>query len=298
MLIIFIRFIKIQINFYYMKRNLQFLKNNLCMTALLLAGSTFAQVNSFPWLETFEDTSPTQTQWVCEYISGTNSSVTNGLFWSIKSTTSVGYNSSTGPYQGSKMAVFDTRSHSRDAIARFISPILDLSSSTGVTLDFYYRNMVWGSDQNELKVYYRTSSTSPWVLITTFNTNVPTFTNSGVINLPNLSSTYQIALEGVGKYGYGLDVDNLQITESTLSTHESTTKSVLSLAPNPAKDILNIKTNVPISEYIIFDLNGKKVMTSNNMGDFIDIEKLKSGMYILQTKDKNGNVNDQKFIKQ
>jgi len=68
----------------------------LLFSLVLISGLSNAQVNSFPWMETFEDASPTQSQWVCEYVAGTNSSVPSGLFWSIKTTTSVGYYRLTG----------------------------------------------------------------------------------------------------------------------------------------------------------------------------------------------------------
>lgn len=259
-----------------------------------------AQVSSFPWTETFEDASPTSSQWVCEYISGTNSSVTSGLFWSIKGTTSVGYYGSTGPYQGSKMAVFDTRSHSRDAIARFVSPVMNLSGVSNPKLDFYYRNLNWGADQNELKIYYRTSSTGTWTLVTTFNTSIATWTNSGEITLPNPSATYQIALEGVGKYGYGLDVDNLIVKNGTLSTSEiDKQKNIIKIYPNPTSDFVNIKSEKKISEVSIFDLTGKIInQTKEENNDLkIPVHHLPSGTYILQIKNSEGILSSQKFIR-
>lgn len=278
------------------------LKNDFMKkTLLLLSFASFlsnAQVSSFPWTETFEDASATSSQWVCEYISGTNSSVPSGLFWSIKTTTSVGYYTSTGAYQGSKMAVFDTRSHSRDALARFISPVMNLSGVSNPKLDFYYRNMVWGSDQNELKIYYRTSATGTWTLITTFNTNVATWTNSGEITLPSPSATYQIALEGVAKYGYGLDVDNLKVNSANLSVSDVDAKSSeLSVFPNPVSDVLNIKTKLKIAEFTISDVSGKNVKTGLSGSNQVSVRDLKSGMYFLTIKYSDGQVATSKFIK-
>jgi len=261
---------------------------------------TNAQVTTFPWTETFEDTSTTSSQWVCEYVSGTNSSVPSGLFWTIKTTTSVGYYSSAGAYQGSKMAVFDTRSHTRDGIAKFISPVMNLTGVSNPKLDFYYRNMLWGSDQNELKIYYRTSTSGSWTLITTFNTNVTTWANSGEIVLPNPSATYQIALEGVAKYGYGLDVDNLIVKSGTLSTSEiEKQRNTFKVYPNPTSDFVQIKSEKRISEVSIFDFTGKQVSLSkeDNSEVKIPVHHLASGIYIIQIKDNEGITNSQKFIK-
>ena len=259
-----------------------------------------AQVTSFPWTETFEDSSPTSTQWVCEYISGSNSSVPSGLFWSIKSATSVGYYSINGPHLGTKMAVFDTRSHSRDAKARFVSPVINLSSVQNPKLNFYYRNMTWGNDQNELKIFYRTSAIGTWNLITTFNTNVPTWANSGEITLPEPSSTYQIALEGLGMYGYGLDVDDLVVKDGVLSTYDiDKQKTSISIYPNPASDFLHIKSEKSISEVSIFDSTGKQIsrIKEKNSEAKIPVHYLNSGIYLIQIKNSEGIVSKQKFIK-
>lgn len=260
---------------------------------------SYAQVTTFPWVETFEDSSPTSTQWICEYIGGTNTNVPSGVFWSIKGTTSVGYISSTAPYQGAKMAVFDTRSHTRDAVAKFISPVIDLTNVTNPKLDFYYRNLKWGTDQNLLNIYYRTSNTSPWVLITTFNTSIPTWANSGEITLPNPSATYQIALEGVAMYGYGLDVDNLEVKEGVLSTPNRDKKLNVTVFPNPTSDYLVIKSEKIISEISIFDPTGKQISKSahGNTESQISVRHLPTGVYMIQVKDIEGVVTSQKFIR-
>jgi hypothetical protein len=69
----------------------------LLYSLLFTAAFTSAQVTSYPWTETFEDASATSSQWTCQYIAGTNTSVPSGLFWAIQATTSVGYYGVTGP---------------------------------------------------------------------------------------------------------------------------------------------------------------------------------------------------------
>lgn len=269
------------------------------LPSLLFASALInAQVTTFPWTETFEDASPTSSQWVCEYIAGTNSFVPSGIFWTIKTTTSVGYYSSPGAYQGSKMAVFDTRSHSRDAVARFISPVMDLSGISNPTLDFYYRNMEWGGDQNVLNIYYRTSSSGAWTLITSFDTNVPSWINSGIINLPNPSSTYQIALEGAADYGYGLDIDDLKVSSATLGvSNVSSETSKLKIFPNPASDVLNIHSKENIAEIIVLDSSGKTIKMESGSNNQIPVQHLSTGIYFITVKYSNGTTNTSKFIK-
>jgi len=273
--------------------------NKLLYFFLFTTVLSSAQVTSYPWTETFEDSSPTSSQWTCQYISGTNSSVPSGLFWAIQTTTSVGYYGATGAYQGSKMAVFDTRSHSRDAVARFISPVMNLSSVSNPSLDFYYRNMLWGSDQNILNIYYRTSSSGSWTLITSFNSNISSWTNSGAVSLPNPSSTYQIALEGVAKYGYSLDVDNLKVSSASLSVSEVRKTPVeLKISPNPVSDILTITSKENIADVTIHDTSGKLMKTENrNSNTQISVRGLKTGVYFISVKYTDGTSSSSRFIK-
>ncbi len=265
-----------------MKKKLQLFSKKWFLLVGLAGSLSTAQVSTFPWMETFEDTSSTSSQWICQYISGTNSNVPNGLFWSIKTVTSVGYYNSTGPYQGAKMAVFDTRSHS-NGTARFISPIMDLTVISSPVLDFYYRNMIWDDDQNVLRIFYRISQQDPWVLITSFNSNQPSWINSGNISLPNPSATYQIALEGEAHYGYGLDVDNLQVT-GVLSISGVNPKLDFKVYPNPVKDILNISYTQNITNIEVYNLLGQKVATkavNTNQGQ-VGMSHLASGTYLVK----------------
>lgn len=197
------------------------------------------------------------------------------------------------------MAVFDTRSHPRDGIARFISPVMDLSSTSNPSLDFYYRNMIWGSDQNILNIYYRTSASGSWTLITSFNTNISSWTNSGAISLPNPSATYQIALEGVAKYGYGLDVDNLKVSSASLAVSEiNRTPLELKISPNPVSDILHINSKENITEVMIHDSSGKLIkIENNNSKNQVSVRILKTGIYFITVKYSDGTNSSSKFIK-
>jgi len=55
----------------------------------------------------------------------------------------------------------------------------------------------------------------------------------------------------------------------------------LSLYPNPAKDILSIKTKEPVKKIEIFDINGRIVKASSDINNKIDISNLKVGNYLI-----------------
>jgi len=94
---------------------------------------------------------------------------------------------------------------------------------------------------------------------------------------------------------------SLTIVESSspLGT-ASFTSSAFSLYPNPARDVLNIKTNdnIIMKSAQVFDINGRKVMTSTVANDAVNVEKLTTGTYVLLLTDENGKEYSQKFLKE
>lgn len=262
----------------------------LSISFVLLGTLLNAQVTTFPWTETFEASSPTAAAWTQVYESGTQD-------WRNVATAYYGY--STGAYQGSLMAEFDITSFDGDA-TKYISPVLNLSSVSNPVLEFFYRNKDWGGDQNELKVYYRTSTTGAWTLITTFNSSIADWTNSGSLPLPSPSATYQIALEGVAWYGCSINVDDVLVKSATLSTSElNKQKNTFKVYPNPASEFINIKSEKRISEILIFDVAGKQIdhIKSDGVEVKIPVSHLPEGTYIIQTKTSEGLLTSQKFIK-
>lgn len=93
---------------------------------------------------------------------------------------------------------------------KLISPVLNLSSFSGVTLSFWHTQARWQPDQDELRVYYRTTSGGAWVLLASYTASITSWT-SRTLNLPNLSATYQVAFEGDAQYGHGVCIDDIAI---------------------------------------------------------------------------------------
>ena len=83
----------------------------------------------------------------------------------------------------------------------------------------------------------------------------------------------------------------------SLSTVDISKKQIV-IYPNPVKDILNIKTDEPISGYEIYSLDGRKLTTENNVNNFkVDVSHLTKGDYLIKIKSK-GKEQTAKFIKQ
>lgn len=247
-----------------------------------------AQVTSFPWTETFETDSPTAGEWTQIYESGNKQ-------WSIVQTAYTGY--TTGPYAGSRMAQFDITAFN-SSTTKYVSPVLNLSSATSPTLEFYFRNKAWDSDQNEINVYYRTSTSGAWTLISNYNTSIDDWTTSGVLPLPSPSATYQVAIEGVALYGRSINVDNVTVNSGTLSTSEVKLKpSEIRISPNPVSSILTINSKDKVTEITIHDASGKIIKTENISNNETSVENLKSGVYFITAKNANGTSSTSKFIK-
>ncbi len=139
-------------------------------------------LTSFSWTETFEDNSPTRVSWAQQQVSGFK-------VWSVATGSSDG--SITSAYRGTRNARF-TASAGGPYITRLVSPVLDLSNLINPELSFWYGQQSWFGDQNELKVYYRTSPVAAWVQIFHDAKERSSWTYKK-LTLPNPSATYQIA---------------------------------------------------------------------------------------------------------
>lgn len=84
--------------------------------------------------------------------------------------------------------------------------------------------------------------------------------------------------------------DDLGISSSKIST-------AAQLYPNPVKDNLHIKTNKTLSSYTIFDMNGKRILSEKLSGKTVNVAQLRSGQYILQWINIDGNSETAPFIK-
>jgi len=97
---------------------------------------------------------------------------------------------------------------------KLITPVFNLTGYTNVQLTFWLFMQKWVNDQDELTVYYRTSATGSWISLQNYNTSITTWTQQ-TISLTTTSAEFQLAFEGNAKYGYGVCIDDIQITGSS-----------------------------------------------------------------------------------
>jgi hypothetical protein len=85
-------------------------------------------------------------------------------------------------------------------------------------------------------------------------------------------------------------------SETYVGLDEPVKHVLLEISPNPADNMINLRTNSKIEKIEIINLSGAVVQTENNTTN-IDISRLKPGMYLLKAKS-NAGVETGKFIKQ
>lgn len=162
-----------------------------------------AAITSFPWTEDFEDSGAAPSDWSESLVSGST-------YWQFVSGNN-GSNPSSA-HGGSFNACFRDYDTGTDK-SKLITPPLDFTGIGGATLSFWYYNELWTPDQDEFKIFYKTSSTGSWTQIgATYNANVSQWTEVQ-IDLPSLSNDYYIAFEGNALYGYGVCIDDITIAK-------------------------------------------------------------------------------------
>ncbi|AXT21165.1 T9SS C-terminal target domain-containing protein [Flavobacteriaceae bacterium AU392] len=82
----------------------------------------------------------------------------------------------------------------------------------------------------------------------------------------------------------------------TLSTSEFSNNELISIYPNPARDLIHINTRSQIDKMNIYDLNGRLIKSYFPTSNSIDIAEINPGMYLMVYVI-NGTTNTKKVIK-
>lgn len=120
------------------------------------------------------------------------------------------------PKSGSGMAYFQIDSYA-GPVTKLVSTSMDLSGATSPELKFSFTQADWSGDQDELKVFYKTSAAGTWTQIAHYTGNVPTWADV-TLALPGGSSDYYVAFEGTANYGFGITIDDVSVEDVTLGT--------------------------------------------------------------------------------
>ncbi|MCL2073809.1 MAG: T9SS type A sorting domain-containing protein [Marinilabiliaceae bacterium] len=174
-------------------------------------------IDTFPYSESFEHNGTNLPAcWSQEFVAGSSS-------WKIVP-------SSGGKPYTVQGGVFKARLYGelleQGDITKLIMPPIDLSGGGNPTLKFWHTQMEWWGSQDILKVFYKTSLNSNWILLAEYSNNVADWTER-VIGLPNGTADYYIAFEGTIDYARGIQLDGITIEG------ESIQKYTVAVSSNP-----------------------------------------------------------------
>lgn len=150
--------------------------------------------------EGFESDGAIPTGWTIEYVTGSTE-------WSFRDGGEEGHppSANSGEYNA---CFYSTSGNS----TKLVSPPMEfVEGARDAKLIFWHCMEGWLGDQDELRVYYRTSSGGSWILLREYTNSVGSWTRRA-ISLPNPGSAYYVAFEGAGYFGYGVCVDDIEIS--------------------------------------------------------------------------------------
>ncbi|MBK9355934.1 MAG: hypothetical protein IPN08_00835 [Bacteroidales bacterium] len=162
-------------------------------------------ITSYPWTEGFENGGVIPGCWTQERVAS------SGIDWTF--ITGSGNSHPAAAHGGTYNACLKDATGT-DNKTRLITPTLNLSGLSNPVLTFWHTQAVWSGDQDQLIVYYKTSSGGTWTAIGTYTASITTWTME-TINLPGGSADYYIAFEGNAKYGYGVCLDDVAVNGSS-----------------------------------------------------------------------------------
>jgi sugar lactone lactonase YvrE len=180
-----------------------------------------------------------------------------------------------------------------DGDADGIGTAAQFSSIWGVAVDFSGNILV--SDTGNTRIRKITASG----VVSTLAGSTAGFAD-GIGNAAQFESPWGLAADAAGNI-YVADANNnliRKITSTLLGISEFSDTS-LKLYPNPTYSLINIQTsnNVVLDKIIITDLTGKTVMEQTQNTNQVSVEKLATGVYILNGYSE-GNKFQEKFIKE
>ncbi|MBO6052059.1 MAG: choice-of-anchor J domain-containing protein [Bacteroidales bacterium] len=178
----------------------------------------------------------------------------------------------TGAHSGSHN--FLITSDSYDGTAKLITPQLDLTNvGPSVHLSFWHLQRSWVGDNDGLKVYYRTSELSSWVLLASYTDAIENWTEENLA-LPNITADYQIAFDFQAGWGKGVAIDDIRIEAPASCSH------VMNLTATPASNSVLLEwtdTQNTGATYTVYNANSGNVLATNCSGNSYVVTGLTPG---------------------
>ena len=125
------------------------------------------------------------------------------------------------PHEGSGNMYFSTLVSTVGDTTMLVSQAFSNSGVSNSLFTFWHQQKDFNGNNNELKVYYRLTTTSPWILLEAYTTAFDNWTEE-LIMLPQTSATIQLGFEAILKggsssQGVALDIVSIMYLSNTCS---------------------------------------------------------------------------------
>lgn len=173
--------------------------------AVSAAGRTAHPV---PVTENFENGGVRPSAWTEEFLSGS-------LPWAFQGG---GHKNRPARAHGGSYNAFLFVADYSSPRTRLITPAIDFGTQTrNAQLTFWHCMQEWAGDQDYLSVYYQAAPDQDWILLAHYSNTVSAWTQR-TLTLPMPGSASRIGFDGFANYGYGVCVDDVQVSgESRLT---------------------------------------------------------------------------------
>lgn len=162
--------------------------------------TTRCEAQLLPFTEGFEDTDMPSC-WMQDYVNGEHD-------WQVATSSSL--SGSQTPHSGNHTAAFIHQSNGNGTATKLITPLLNLTTVTNPHVTFWHMQKNWSGDQDELRVYYKSTPSDTWTLLAEYTNGISAWTKDSIA-LPSPSANYQIAFEATDGYGYGVLLDDITV---------------------------------------------------------------------------------------
>lgn len=112
-------------------------------------------------------------------------------------------------FDGSKyLALRNGTSQTQRFVTRLVTPVFDIKDVTQPILVFSHAQMQRTGDVDTLRIYYRSSPSSRWVMLREYADKISNW-RTDTIALTAKTATYQLAFEGTDNFGRGIVIDEI-----------------------------------------------------------------------------------------
>ena len=152
-----------------------------------------------------------------------------------------------------------------ETVVRLVSPVMNLDGAVDPVLSFWHAQSVHDGHQDRLRVYYKNATDGEWQLLAAYQYSVASWKNR-IIELPNVTANYYIAFEAECNDGYGIVLDDVNVTAIVSGTKGDANSDGMVNVLDVASVVAYIMGNEPTP----FNFNNADFNSDGNI-DVIDV---------------------------